>query len=54
MRLQRAIGRQARLRRTPELAFRPDSGVREGLRVEELLRELDPSGGPVPGGDDDG
>jgi ribosome-binding factor A len=54
VRLQRAIGRQARLRRTPELTFRPDSGVRDGLRVEELLRELDPSGGPAPGGDDDG
>ena len=42
VRLQRAIGRQARLRRTPELTFRADSGVREGMRVEELLREIDP------------
>jgi ribosome-binding factor A len=45
VRLQRAIGRQARLRRTPELAFRADSGVREGLRVEEILREIGP---PAP------
>jgi ribosome-binding factor A len=43
VRLQRAIGRQARLRRTPELAFRVDIGVREGLRVEEILREIAPS-----------
>lgn len=38
--LQAAIGRQARLRRTPELHFAPDSGVRAGLRMEELLAEL--------------
>jgi ribosome-binding factor A len=42
VRLQRAIGRQARMRRTPELAFRADSGVRDGLRMEEILRELGP------------
>jgi ribosome-binding factor A len=42
VRLQRAIGRQARLRRTPELGFRADTGVRDGLRIEELLRELGP------------
>jgi len=47
VRLQGAIARQARLRRTPELHFAPDRGVREGLRVEELLREI----GPLP--DDD-
>ena len=47
VRLQGAIGRQARLRRTPELTFRADSGVREGFRVEEILREL----GPLPDGD---
>lgn len=44
IRLQAAIARQARLRRTPELHFGPDRGVREGLRVEALLREL----GPLP------
>lgn len=38
--LQAAIGRQARLRRTPELHFGPDSGVRAGLRMEELLAEM--------------
>ena len=58
VRLQAAIGRQARLRRTPELHFAPDPGVREGLRVEELLRELgplapdEPSDEPSDGGDD--
>lgn len=42
VRLQRAIGDQARMRRTPELSFRPDEGVRAGLRVETILRDLGP------------
>jgi ribosome-binding factor A len=41
VRLQRAIGNQARLRRTPELRFRADEGVRAGQRVENILRHLD-------------
>ncbi|MDY7101385.1 MAG: 30S ribosome-binding factor RbfA [Actinomycetota bacterium] len=40
-RLQGAVARQARIRRTPELSFRPDSGVRSGARVEEILATLD-------------
>lgn len=44
VRLQAAIARQARLRRTPELHFAADSGVREGWKVEEILREI----GPLP------
>lgn len=44
VRLQRAIADQARLRRTPELTFRPDLGVRAGLRVESILRDLDEPG----------
>jgi ribosome-binding factor A len=39
-RLQSAIGRQARLKRTPELAFRPDTLIRQAQRVEEILRDL--------------
>jgi ribosome-binding factor A len=53
VRLQAAIGRQARVKRTPELAFRPDLAVRGGDRVESILREI----GPLPddgGSDDDG
>ncbi len=37
--LQAAIGRQARLKRTPELHFRLDSSIATGARIEELLRE---------------
>ena len=44
VRLQAAIGRQATMRRTPELAFQPDQGIREGWRVEQILKEI----GPLP------
>jgi ribosome-binding factor A len=39
-RLQAAIGKQVRLKRTPQLSFEADPGVREGARVEEILRGL--------------
>jgi ribosome-binding factor A len=42
VRLQAAIGRQARVKRTPELAFQPDPSVRSGERIDELLRDIDP------------
>jgi ribosome-binding factor A len=38
--LQRAIGRQARVRRVPELVFRPDASVRTAERIEGILREI--------------
>ena len=41
-RLQAAIGRQARLKRTPELHFKPDELIERSSRIEELLRD-DPS-----------
>lgn len=41
-RLQGAIGRQARLKRTPELVFRPDTVTRQAERVEGILRDLSP------------
>jgi ribosome-binding factor A len=41
VRLQAAVGRQVRLKRTPELSFVPDPAIATGSRVEELLRGLD-------------
>jgi len=38
--LQRAISRQVRLKRTPQLAFAEDPAVRHGALVEEHLRAL--------------
>lgn len=42
VRLQAAIGRQARLKRTPELTFRPDDVERGAARLETILRDLEP------------
>ncbi len=39
-RLQAAIGRQARVKRTPELQFKPDEVTRSASRIEEILRGL--------------
>lgn len=41
-RLQGAVGRQARIKHTPELSFAPDPAVRRGARIEELLAEVGP------------
>ena len=35
--LRRAVGDQTRLRRTPELVFRPDTVLRSAERIEKLL-----------------
>lgn len=42
IRLQRAIGRQARVKRTPELRFLPDPAVRSGARIEAVLADIGP------------
>jgi ribosome-binding factor A len=42
IRLQAAIGRQARIKRTPELSFQPDPSVRSGERIDSILRDIDP------------
>lgn len=39
VRLQSAIARQARLKRTPELSFRVDDVINYGARIERLLAE---------------
>ncbi|MGH9281531.1 MAG: 30S ribosome-binding factor RbfA [Acidimicrobiales bacterium] len=40
VRIQAAINRQARLKRTPQLSFSTDPAVESGRRVEEILRDL--------------
>lgn len=39
-RLQRAVGSQAHIKRTPELRFETDGVLRDALRIEEVLRGL--------------
>lgn len=55
VRLQGAIGSQARVRRVPELVFMPDQVTEAAARIEAILRELpetqrsdepDPDDGP--------
>jgi ribosome-binding factor A len=41
VRLQAAIAKETRLKRTPQLSFVVDSGVTTGWRIEELLKGLD-------------
>lgn len=40
VRLQSAISRQVRLKRTPQLSFSVDPAVESGKRVEDILRDL--------------
>ncbi len=54
VRLQGAIARQLRLKRTPELTFQPDPAIAVGTRVEDIIRGLDEgrvSDAAAPGSD---
>jgi ribosome-binding factor A len=42
IRLQAAIGREVRLKRTPQLSFVADPAVSTGEQVESILRTLQP------------
>ncbi len=48
--LQRLIGSQTSMKRTPRLTFRADPAIAAGSRVEELLRGLQDGSGPGSGG----
>ncbi|MFP5318362.1 MAG: 30S ribosome-binding factor RbfA [Acidimicrobiia bacterium] len=48
--LQAAVGRQMRMKRTPELSFSPDPAIAVGTRVEEILRGLRHDDAPPPSG----
>ena len=41
VRLQAAIGRETKLKRTPQLSFEVDAGVTTGWKIEEVLSKLD-------------
>ena len=45
--LQRHVGREVRLKRTPRLQFAADPAVSAGARVEEVLRRLNQAGAPA-------
>jgi ribosome-binding factor A len=48
IRLQAAVGRQTRIKRTPELVFAPDLSVRSGARIDAILRDVGPIAGDDP------
>lgn len=50
--LQRAIGRQTRLRRVPPLQFEPDETIRGAARIEAILRDIEPAAEAGDGGDE--
>ena len=50
VRLQSAINRQVRLKRTPQLSFSLDPAVESGKRVEDILRDLRQAEGDDAGG----
>lgn len=57
VRLQAAISRQVRLKRTPQLRFAADPAVTEGQKIEDILRQLPEvhvSGGDEAESDDAG
>jgi ribosome-binding factor A len=41
VRLQAAIGREVRMKRTPQLRFEADPAVAAGQRIDDILRRLD-------------
>ncbi len=45
--VQRAIAQQAKLRKTPEVVFTFDPGVRTGSHIERILAGLGPIGAPT-------
>jgi ribosome-binding factor A len=49
VRLQAAIGSQARVKRVPELRFEPDPAIRSGERIDAILRSNER---PASAGDD--
>lgn len=38
--LQKVVGRNVRFKNTPQLLFKPDVGITEGQKVEDILRNL--------------
>ncbi len=48
-RLQGVLGREARMKYTPKLEFRVDPSIEEGIRITQILQDLDTG----DNGDDD-
>jgi ribosome-binding factor A len=42
VRIQGAVGRQVRAKKTPIITFRPDESIRAAERIDQILREAPP------------
>jgi ribosome-binding factor A len=42
IRMQAAVGREVRLKRTPLLTFKPDPAIDEGQRIDAIIKNLPP------------
>ncbi|MEI8239695.1 MAG: 30S ribosome-binding factor RbfA [Actinomycetota bacterium] len=54
VRIQSAVGRQVRAKKTPILSFKPDISIRAAERIERVLRDKDTLPERPPSPDDDG
>jgi ribosome-binding factor A len=45
-RIQAAVGAQTRLRYTPKIEFKVDPSIDQGLRISEILKDLDEGNAP--------
>jgi ribosome-binding factor A len=45
-RIQSAVGAQTRLRYTPKIEFKVDPSIDQGLRISEILKDLDDGNRP--------
>jgi ribosome-binding factor A len=49
--VQQVVNREVRARRTPQITFRPDDVLSSALRVEEILRGIEPTDREADGDD---
>ncbi|HNH96008.1 MAG TPA: 30S ribosome-binding factor RbfA [Microthrixaceae bacterium] len=54
--VQQVVNREVRARKTPQISFRHDDVLRSALRVDQILRDIEPgaTGAPEPDGGSDG
>jgi len=52
--LQGRLGRELRMKRTPQLAFEYDPSIEHGVRMSKLIDELAPDDADLPADDDRG
>lgn len=44
-RIQKLVNRDMQTRKTPQISFEPDTVLESALRIDDILRSIEPSGG---------